>query len=76
MDPLLQTILVAGGIFIVSYLLGRSHGQGSQDKIIGATIDHLISDGYLYWTKDTSGDIILHKISELPRARRKKQVEN
>ena len=67
MDPLLQTALIAGGIFAVSYLIGRSHGQASQDQIIGATIDHLIEDGYLYWTKDTSGDIVLHKINELPR---------
>lgn len=73
MDPLLQTILVAGGIFIVSYLIGRSHGQAAQDKIIGATIDHLIDDGYLYWTKDNSGDIVLHKISELSNG---KPVEN
>ena len=67
MDPFLQTFLVAGGIFVVSYLLGRSHGQASQDQIIGATIDHLMEDGYLYWTKDKSGDIVLHRINELPR---------
>lgn len=72
MDPLLQTFLVAGGIFVVSYLLGRSHGQAKQDEIIGTTIDHLINEGYIYWTKDTSGDIVLHKISDLPRARRKR----
>ena len=72
MDPLLQTFLVAGGIFVVSYLIGRSHGQAKQDQIIGATIDQLMEDGYLYWTKDNSGDIVLHKINELPRARRKR----
>ncbi len=63
MRPKTATIMVIA----VSYLIGRSHGQASQDQIIGATIDHLIEDGYLYWTKDTSGDIVLHKINELPR---------
>ena len=72
MDPFLQTFIIAGGIFVVSYLIGRSHGQASQSQIIGATIDQLMEDGYLHWTKDNSGDIHLHKINEVPRARRKK----
>lgn len=65
MDPLLLTFLVSGGIFLVSYTLGRSHGQATQEQIIGATIDHLITDGYLYSRKNDDGDTVLIKISEL-----------
>ena len=65
MDPMLLTFLVSGGIFLVSYLLGRSHGQEKQELIIEATIDHLISDGYLCSSKNNDGEIVLIKISEL-----------
>lgn len=65
MDPLLLTFLISGGIFLVSYALGRSHGQATQEQIIGATIDHLITDGYLYSRKNEDGDIVLIKINEL-----------
>jgi hypothetical protein len=65
MDPMLLTALVAGGIFLVSYMLGRSHGQEQQELIIEATIDHLINDGYLCSNKNADGEIVLIKISEL-----------
>ncbi len=67
MDPMLLTALVAGGIFIVSYALGKSHGQASQETIIEATIDHLIKDGYIYSKKDDDGELVLVKIVDLQR---------
>ncbi len=67
MDPMLQTVLVAGGIFLVSYLIGRSHGQARQEEIIGATIDHLITDGYLYSERNADGEVELIRIREIGR---------
>jgi len=67
MDPMLQTALVAGGIFLVSYLIGRSHGQARQEDIIGATIDHLIDQGYLYSEKNDDGEVELIRIREIGR---------
>jgi hypothetical protein len=67
MDPMLQTALVAGGIFLVSYLIGRSHGQARQEDIIGATIDHLIDQGYLYSERNAEGEVELIRIREISR---------
>ena len=67
MDPFILTVLIAGGIFIVSYMLGRSHGQAKQEQIIEATIDHLIKDGYLEARKDSNGDTVLITINDVRR---------
>lgn len=72
MDPLLLTILVAGGIFVVSFILGRSSGMAKQDQIIEATINHLINDGYVASKTNDDGDIVLIPISELTKRRRTK----
>ncbi len=69
MDPMLQTALAAGGIFLVSYLLGRSHAQARHEDIIAATIDHLIDDGYLYSAKNAQGEVELVKIADIYRER-------
>lgn len=67
MDPFTQTLLVAGGIFIVSFVLGRQSGMATQDKIIEATINHLIEDGYIAAGKNADGEDILIPIAELER---------
>jgi hypothetical protein len=67
MDPMLQTAMIAGGIFLVSYLIGRSHGQARQEDIIGATIDHLIDQGYLYSERNAEGEVELIKIKQIGR---------
>lgn len=72
MDPLLLTVLVAGGIFAVSFILGRNYGLAKQERIIEATIDHLITDGYLAATTNADGDVVLIPISELSKSRRKR----
>jgi hypothetical protein len=64
-DPLLGTILTAGGIFVVSYLINRQHFQAQYESVIEATIDHLIKDGYVATRKDKDGDIELIPIKEL-----------
>ena len=64
-DPLLATIVTAGGIFVVSYLINRSHFQSQYENVIEATIDHLINDGYVATRKDKDGDIELIPIKEL-----------
>lgn len=65
MDPLIMTLLIAGGIFLVSYMMGRSHGQAKQERVIAATIDHLISDGYLEARKNDDGEIVLITINAI-----------
>ena len=65
MDPMLLTAIVGGGIFAVSYALGKSYGQASQETIIEATIDHLINDGYVYSKTDADGELVLVKINDL-----------
>lgn len=64
-DPLLGTIITAGGIFVVSYLINRRHFQDQYENVIEATIDHLIKDGYVATRKDKDGDIELIPIREL-----------
>jgi len=64
-DPLLATILTAGGIFVVSYLINRSHFQSQYENVIEATIDHLIKDGYIATRKAKDGDVELIPIKEL-----------
>lgn len=68
-DPTLSTIIVAGGIFAVSYLLGFSRGSAQQEttneQIIAATIDHLINDGYLRSDKNAQGEEVLVKIVDI-----------
>lgn len=71
MDPLILTGLVAGGIFVVSFLIGRSSGMAKQEEIIEATINHLITDGYIAAKTNNDGDIVLIPISELTQPRRR-----
>lgn len=64
-DPILATIITAGGIFVVSYLINRRHFHDQYENVIEATIDHLIKDGYVATRKDKDGDIELIPIKEL-----------
>ena len=66
-DPLLGTIVTAGGIFVVSYLINREHFRSQYESVIEATIDHLIKDGYIATRKDKDGDVELIPIRELNR---------
>ena len=64
-DPLLGTIVTAGGIFVVSYLINREHFRSQYENVIEATIDHLIKDGYIATRRAKDGDVELIPIREL-----------
>jgi len=69
-DPLLGTIVTAGGIFAVSYLIHAARFERQYENVIAATIDHLIEDGYIATRKDKDGDVELIPIKELNRVDR------
>lgn len=61
LDPLTLTILVAGGIFAVSYLLGKAAGQGDRDDTIEQTIMYLIRNKYVKAKRDEYGEWELYR---------------
>lgn len=63
-DPWILTILVGGGIFVVSYLLGKSAGEGSRDETIENTIIYLINERYVKARRDIKGEWELLKFDE------------
>ena len=65
LDPIVSTCIVAGGIFVVSYLIHRERFQRQYEQVIAATIDHLIKDGYIATRPAPDGDVELIPIREL-----------
>lgn len=63
-NPYIATIIIGGGIFIVSFLLGRWSIPDRTNEIVENTIDYLIKDGYLKSQKNIKGEIELLKIEE------------
>lgn len=63
-DPWVLTALVGGGIFIVSYLLGKSAGEGDREQTIENTIIYLINERYVKAKRDCEGAWELLKIDE------------
>lgn len=67
MDPLILTILVAGGIFWVSFILGRNSIVYSRDELIDETIaktlNHLIDLGYLR-VEEVDGELVVFPAGE------------
>lgn len=47
LDPVISTILVGGGIFLVSFMLGRWSRDTQHEKVVEHTIDRLIEEGFL-----------------------------
>lgn len=64
LDPLLSTILLSGGIFTVSFLLGRDSGKKSSEDVIEQTILYLCNEGFMFYKRDPSGEIEILKIEE------------
>lgn len=62
MDPLLQTILIGGGIFFVSFMLGRFMREIDKVKAGVNTILWLCDNGYLKHTRGEDGAIYLEKL--------------
>ena len=64
LDPLTSTILIGGGIFTVSFLLGRDHGKKSSEDIIEQTIVYLCKEGFVFYKRDPNGEIEILKIED------------
>lgn len=63
-NPYIATAIIGGGIFIVSFLLGRWSIPDKTDEIVENTINYLIKDGYLKSQKNIKGEIELLKLEE------------
>jgi len=63
LDPILLTILVSLGIFIMGIIFGKMYFWKT-DKIIESTIDYLIKNGYLRWKYNDEGEIDIIKLDE------------
>ena len=55
-DPLFLTVLIGGGIFAISYALGKSAGEGERDQTIETTILYLINERYVKAKRDQTGE--------------------
>lgn len=64
LDPLTSTILISGGIFTVSFLLGRDYGKKSSEDIIEQTIVYLCNEGFVFYKRDPNGEIEILKIED------------
>tara|TARA_R110000868_G_scaffold280521_2_gene540686 strand:- start:6950 stop:7162 length:213 start_codon:yes stop_codon:yes gene_type:complete len=56
-DPFTATALISGGIFFVSYMLGKWKGEGEHEKTIAYTIDHLIDEGFIKTKRLPNGEV-------------------
>jgi hypothetical protein len=63
-NPYIATAIIGGGIFIVSFLLGRWSAPDQTDEIVENTINYLIKDGYLKSKKNIKGEIELLKLED------------
>ena len=63
-NPYIATVIIGGGIFAVSFLLGRWSIPDQTDEIVENTINYLIKDGYLKSKKNIKGEIELLKLEE------------
>lgn len=63
-NPVMATAVIGGGIFIVSFLLGRWSNPDRSEEIIENTINHLIDEGYVKTQKNLKGELELIKIED------------
>ena len=56
-DPNLAAAVISGGIFFVSYTLGKWRGEGNHEKTIEITIDHLIDEGFIKTKRLPNGEV-------------------
>ena len=64
LDPLLSTILISGGIFSISFLIGRDFGKKSSEDVIEQTILYLCNEGFVFYKRDPNGEIEILKLEE------------
>lgn len=63
-SPLIGTAVIGGGIFIVSFLLGRWSQPDRTEEIIENTVNHLIDEGYVKTQKNIKGELELIKLED------------
>jgi len=66
-DPLFLTIVIGGGIFAVSYILGRNSTANyvAPEVVIESTIDNLVADGYIkHYIDQETGEVELLRWNE------------
>jgi len=63
-DPLALTLLLSGSIFGCAFMIGKNHGEGKKDQTIDDTIQHLIDNGFLRYTRNRSGELEILKLDE------------
>lgn len=64
LDPYTLTLLVSASIFGCAFMLGKDFGQGKKDEVIEDTIQHLIDNGFLRYTRNRSGELEILKLDE------------
>lgn len=64
-DPLWATLLVSGGIFVVSFFIGRASASIDKKQLIDdlteTIIKHLCDEGFIRWKRRPDGEIELYK---------------
>lgn len=64
-DPLWATLLISGGIFVVSFVLGRASATVDKRQLIDdlteTIIKHLCDEGFIRWKRRADGEIELYK---------------
>jgi hypothetical protein len=63
-NPYIATAVIGGGIFFVSYMLGRGDRKRDMEAAIETTIHHLNDNGYLSSYIDANGELCLRKLRE------------
>jgi len=64
-EPLVYTILISVGIFVMGVWYGKSLLQDKMEDVIEETINSLISGGYLRYKHDENGEIEILKWNDL-----------
>ena len=64
LDPLAMTLLLSGGIFIISFLICREANKRSTEQVIGDTIIYLCNEGFVRYERDENGEIEILRIEE------------
>ena len=63
-NPFMATAVIGGGIFIVSFLLGRWTSPDRTEEIIENTINHLATEGYIKTQTNIKGEMELIKLED------------
>ena len=64
-DPLIATILVAGGLLYLGYLAGIRHLEFKVRQTIDFVMAQMVADGFAFAAIDTDGDTVLIPLKSL-----------